>query len=296
MSLLEILTIKYYSCRDKIMERDIITIDEKLCNGCGQCVPGCPEGALQIIDGKARLISDLFCDGLGACIGECPEGAIFIEKREAEPYNEVIVMGNIVKHGESTIRAHLLHLRDHNETVYLNTAIKFLKDNGLKVPDDLTGESRPPEKHPHKHGECQGSAEKEIHHSGTSSGPVSAQSHLSQWPIQLQLVNSKAPYFNGADLLIAADCVPFSIADFHEKFLKDKKLIIFCPKLDSTIDNYIEKLKDIFTNQNIKSITIAHMEVPCCFGISKIVETSLQKAGVTIPVKDLTISIDGKVK
>lgn len=279
------------------MKRDIITINQDLCNGCGQCVPGCPEGALQIIDGKARLISDLFCDGLGACIGECPEKAITIEKREAEPYDEARVMANIVKQGEATILAHLIHLRDHNETGFLNAALKYLQENNFTVPPDFTA-SRGADTASGAACGCPGSAEQVIRHGhGHSSGPaVLMESELSQWPVQLQLINPQAPFFRDADILIAADCVPFSYANFHQKFLKGKKLIIFCPKLDTTIESYIQKLKELFAAQNIRSVTILHMEVPCCFGVGKIVQAALDRAGMKIPVEDITISIDGNIK
>ncbi|MCP4728053.1 MAG: 4Fe-4S ferredoxin, partial [bacterium] len=242
-----------------------------------------------IIDGKARLISDLFCDGLGACIGECPEDAISIEKREAVPYDEKKVMGNIVKQGEATIIAHLKHLNDHNETGFLSQATEYLESKGMEVPD-YTEE-------PRMACGCPGSMAQEIkkdEKSGSDvSGPV--ESELTQWPIQAQLINPGAPYFKNADLLIAADCVSFSYGDFHRKFLKDKKLIIFCPKLDTTIDAYIEKLAELFRVQDIKSITVAHMEVPCCFGTEQIVKTALQKSGKDIPINIITISVQGEV-
>lgn len=182
------------------MKRQIINIDDTLCDGCGNCVPGCPEGALQIIDGKARLVSDLFCDGLGACIGECPQGAITVIEREAEPYSERTVMENIVRQGPGTIRAHLAHLRDHNETGYLNEAIAVLREKNIPVPEEFVGSDAKrfqadipcgcPSSHarvvvPHKT-------------AGVDSG-YEAPSELSQWPIQLHLVNPRNPYFAGAD-------------------------------------------------------------------------------------------------
>lgn len=277
------------------MERDIITIDEKKCTGCGLCIPGCPEGAIQIIDEKARLISDLYCDGLGACLGQCPEGAISIEKREAEPYDEKKVMANIVKQGESTILAHLKHLKDHNEMGFLNLAIEYLNSNSIVVPSEFYEGS---EEKPTMACGCPSSMEREIIKDEScscddESGPVA--SELSQWPVQLQLINPNAAYFKNADLLIAADCVPFSFGDFHRRFLKGKKLIVFCPKLDTTIDAYIEKLTELFRVQNIKSITIVHMEVPCCFGVEKIVTEALRKSNKNIIIKDYTISVQGEI-
>lgn len=272
------------------MKRQIISINEEKCNGCGLCVPGCPEGALQIIEGKARLVSDLFCDGLGACIGECPEGAITILEREAEPYNERLVMENIIKQGPSVISAHIKHLRDHNETVYLNEALDLLREKGLPVPVEIE-----PVRHEH-HAGCPGSRVIDMRghrNQPRHEGPVQRQSELRQWPVQLHLVNPHAPFLRNADLLVAADCVPFSYAAFHEDLLRDRILVIFCPKLDAGIDQYIEKLTEIFAHQEIRSVTVAHMEVPCCFGAGRIVETAMEKAGKRIPVIDYTIGISG---
>lgn len=278
------------------MKRSIIKIDTGKCTGCGQCVPGCPEGALQIIDGKARLVSDLFCDGLGACIGECPENAIAIEEREAEPYDEIRVMENIVQQGENTIRAHLQHLRDHNETGFFNQAIEYLREHNLDIShyDDV---SLSPAIGQTQECGCPGSMTLELKGEGDRNDVANDtlyKSELRNWPVQLQLINPQAPYFENAHLLIAADCVPFANPNFH-RFIKDKVLIIFCPKLDRTIDSYIEKLSEIFKNHRIRSISTVHMEVPCCSGVEKIVEMALQKAGRDIPLTDTTISIRGEV-
>jgi ferredoxin len=278
------------------MLRKIIRIDDELCNGCGNCIPGCPEGALQMIDGKARLISDLFCDGLGACIGECPLGAITVEEREAEPYNEAKVMENIVRQGEGTIRAHLLHLKDHNETVFLREAVEFLRKRGIPVPDGYTGA---PSVIHSTHAGCPGSMAREISHHREERAPAirkNMESELTQWPIQLHLINPMAPYFNGSHLLVAADCVPFAYADFHDRFLRDRKLLILCPKLDSGMDVYIDKLQSLFSNGNIQSVTVLHMEVPCCFGVGKIIGEAMSRAGKDIPVTDYTITVGGDVK
>jgi ferredoxin len=280
------------------MERDIITIDEDLCTGCGLCVPGCPEGALQIIEGKARLVSDLFCDGLGACIGECPENAINVVKREAEPYDEEKVMANVVTHGKATILAHLKHLQDHGESEFLETALHYLMKNNLEVPDGFEKEN-PPEKEPVLACGCPGSMEQEITHKERSESvdnSFQVKSELTQWPVQLHLINPGAPYLKNADLLIAADCVPFSYGNFHRDFLRGKKLIIFCPKLDTGIDVYIEKLKAIFRDQSIRSLQLVHMEVPCCFGVGQIVEKAMKETGVSIPVTDITVAINGEIK
>lgn len=283
--------------RRKIMKRQIIRIDEDKCNGCGQCVPGCPEGALRIIDDKARLISDLFCDGLGACIGTCPQGAIIIEEREAEPYDERKVMANIIKQGPNTIRAHLLHLKEHNESTHLKTAVDLLKEQGIEVPDLNTGGAP----HAGVPSGCPGAAMRDMRNKKPQPGQqpgaigVSVESQLRQWPVQLQLINPQAPYLKDADLLVAADCVPFAYANFHQRFLKDKVMVIFCPKLDQTIDQYIEKLTAILLNNNIKSVSVVHMEVPCCSGTLYLVQKALEQAKKIIPIKDYTISIAGDI-
>ena len=276
------------------MKRQIINIDEDLCDGCGNCVPGCPEGALQIIDNKARLISDLFCDGLGACLGECPTGAIKIEEREAEPYDERRVMQNIVKQGSSTILAHLNHLEEHGETEFLKTALAVLKEKNIPVPDKFQTNNKPAHRGgPHG---CPGSMARDIPEStvaqdADTAGTLSSQ--LRQWPVQLHLVNPHAPYFNNADLLVAADCAPFAHADFHRQLLKGKKLVILCPKLDSGMDEYLDKLTEMFSSQNIKSVTVVHMEVPCCFGAARLVQEAVRNSGRDIPVEVSIVSVSG---
>ncbi|NQT64669.1 MAG: 4Fe-4S binding protein [FCB group bacterium] len=271
------------------MKRQIIEIDEKKCNGCGLCIPGCPEGALQIIDDKARLISDLFCDGLGACLGECPEGAISTIEREAEPYDEAIVMENIIKAGPNTIKAHLKHLKDHGETEYFEQAVAILMKKGLplpKVDEDVCPS-----------GGCPGTAAHSIQREAIPAPTqrIDMKSELRQWPVQLHLMNANAPYLENADLLIAADCVPFAYANFHERFVKGKIVINLCPKLDKDIDKYVEKLADIFKNKNIKSITIVRMEVPCCGGTEWIVQKAMEKAGKLIMPRVNVVSIKGEI-
>jgi NAD-dependent dihydropyrimidine dehydrogenase PreA subunit len=270
------------------MKRKIINIIEDKCNGCGLCVPNCPEGAIQIIDGKARLISDIFCDGLGACIGNCPENAIVIEEREAEEYNEKKVMANIVKQGTNTVKAHLKHLHEHGESKYLGEALDFLKSVNFEIPEY---------KEEKANSGCPGSRMMNLNKktSNEATSGVMLTSELNQWPIQLQLLNPNAPYFDDADILVAADCVPFTYPDFHRKFLKNKILVVFCPKLDKVIDSYIDKLAEIFKNHRIKSITIVHMEVPCCSGTNMVIEKALEKAGKNIIMKDYTISLNGEI-
>jgi len=271
------------------MKRQIIKINEEKCTGCGLCIPNCPEGALQIIDGKARLIGDLFCDGLGACIGNCPENAITTEEREAEPYNEAKVMENIITAGSNTIKAHIKHLLEHGEFGLYKEAKDILTKKGLPIPEIKESDQACA-------GGCPGSAAQTIETTNTIySTPANVQSQLRQWPVQLQLINPNAAYFDNADLLIVADCVPFAYANFHERYVKGKIVITFCPKLDQTILQYIEKLARIFSTQIIKSITLVRMEVPCCGGTEIIIQRALEQAGKTMMVKVNVISIKGDI-
>ncbi len=274
------------------MKRQIITINEDRCNGCGNCVTGCPEGAIQMINGKARLINELFCDGLGACIGECPVNAITIEEREASPYSEALVMENIIKHGPDVIKAHLKHLHDHNEKVYLAEAVAILKNKGIHVPEYIE------EKSDGCGGGCPGNASFSFSNSPSQEETSPALnftpvSRLEQWPVQLKLLNPEAPFFKEKDLelLIAADCAPFAHGNFHEEFIKGKRLAMFCPKLDPYNEEYREKLTSIFKNGSIKSVTIARMEVPCCGGMSMLVKQAIELSGKKIPVTEKIIKI-----
>jgi len=274
-------------------KRKIIKIDEDKCNGCGLCIPNCPEGALQIIDGKARLVSDLFCDGLGACIGHCPQDAINIEEREAGPYGEKEVMANIVKQGKNTIIAHLSHLKEHNEFGYLKEAMDYLKEKGVKINLEEIAHAV----HSGTGGGCPGSRmvdsrKKEKPEKGEVSSRKN-ESQLETWPVQLKLVPAFAPFLNGADILIAADCVPFAYADFHEDLLKERILLVGCPKLDD-VSYYKEKISQIIKNNDIKSITYAHMEVPCCFGLLPVIKEAISESGKKINFKDVNISVKGE--
>jgi ferredoxin len=267
-----------------MIKRKIIKIDEEKCNGCGQCIPNCPEGAIQIIDGKARLISDLFCDGLGACIGYCPQGAITIEEREANGYDEKKVMENVVKQGKNVIKAHLEHLKAHNQSELLKQAIEYLKEKNIEIP--TLGE-----------GGCPGSKIMDLRKKeGLINKEVAVSERISQlenWPVQIKLVSPLAPYLNGADLLIAADCVPFAYAHFHQDLLKGKVLLVGCPKLDD-LQLYQEKISQIVKNNQIKSITYMHMEVPCCFGLIGVIKQAISASGRDIPFQEITISIKGE--
>jgi ferredoxin len=270
------------------LKRNIIRIDEARCNGCGDCVPGCPEGALQIIDGKARLVSDLFCDGLGACLGDCPQKAISVTTREAEPYDEAEVMENIIKAGANTIKAHLKHLRAHDQKEYLQQAVSILLRKGISIPK--FEEDNCPS------GGCPSVQTKVIDRQPQQeSVSIKTTPQLRTWPVQLHLLHPSAPYLKNAELLIAATCVPFAFPDFHAKFIKGRVPIVLCPKLDKDIENYIEKLEIIFKTQDINSITIVRMEVPCCGGTEFIVQKALEKAAKVMMVKVNVISIKGEI-
>lgn len=229
------------------MIRKIIKIDEEKCNGCGVCVSACHEGAIGLVDGKAKLMRDDYCDGLGDCLPSCPTDAISFEQREAADYNEKAVMEN------------------------------RLKKHGIA-----------------NHGGCPGSKLSRIMHGYGSHTDIKAESRLSQWPVQIKLVPVNAPYFDGADLLIAADCTAFAYGNFHNDFIKDKITLIGCPKLDSV--DYSEKLTAILAVNDIKSVTVVRMEVPCCGGIQTAVQKALDASGKNVPLNVTVISTDGKIK
>lgn len=273
------------------MKRKVVKIDEDLCDGCGVCIPNCAEGALQMIDGKARLISDLFCDGLGACLGHCPQGAIEIEEREAEPYNESRVMDYIVKGGSNVIKAHLLHLKEHNEMGYLKEAVEYLKERGIPVP--LSLDSTPVQTH---HSGCPGSRTVEIERTKETPREKGAarESLLRQWPVQLHLLNPSASYFSGADVLLAADCTAFAAADFQQDYLEGKTLAIACPKLDQGKDIYLRKLQMMIEDSGIRSITVLIMEVPCCRGLLQLAQQAAAESEREVPISVIVLNIKGE--
>lgn len=292
------------------MIREIIRIDEDLCNGCGECIPNCHEGALQIIDNKAVLVSELMCDGLGACIGHCPMAALTIEKREAEAYNETEVMAQMVKKGRNVVIAHLKHLKDHNEKEFLREGIKYLWDHEADLPFNvseiveevhqlapLTKEFKVQRAAPQKSGHsCPGSREVAFQiERQPVERPVSLGSELTHWPVQLHLINPSAAHFRDADLLIAADCSAFAVGNFHSQYLKNRKLIIACPKLDQGLDSYLLKIKSLINDAKVKSITILRMEVPCCGGLSQLVNIAVSQSARKIHVKEIVVSIRGEV-
>ncbi len=226
--------------------RKIVRIDEEKCNGCGACVPACAEGALQIIDGKARLVSDKYCDGLGACLGECPQGAITVEEREAEYFDE---------------EAAKLHLDEKKQEPCACPAVTI----------------------------------SEFEKGKTSGAEVKPQSMLSHFPIQLALVPANAPFLKGAEVLLVADCVPFTYAGFHQDFLKDRALLVACPKLDD-FPAHLKKLTEIVRQSEPKSLTVVHMEVPCCSGLVHMAKQAVKLSEKDIPVDEIIIGIKGDRK
>lgn len=274
------------------MKRDIITIDEDACTGCGACIPNCPEGALQLIDGKARLVSDLYCDGLGACIGNCPEDAITIENREAEPYDESRVMENIVKQGDNTIKAHLAHLIAHGEKELLREAEAFLRDRGFD-PEKYKKSHDKQEETPAKEREDHGT---EGRQEGKAAGKTSFQpSSLGHWPVQFHLLNPRASVYEKSDLLLAADCTAFTAGNFHSDYLQGKTLAVACPKLDSNQQVYLEKLITLIDEGKINTLSVLIMEVPCCRGLLKLAETAREHASRNIPIKRMVMSVKGEL-
>ena len=299
------------------MKREIIIIDEEKCTGCGLCVPECHEGALQIIDNKARLISDLFCDGLGACIGHCPEGALTIEEREAEPYDEVKVMEIMVGKGANTIRAHLRHLKDHGELEFLGQGLDYLakmdydmdlsefeekKQSTRQIVEELFGPSaRSGLPHSGVMGGCPGSMarefiidEDEVENAGRQA-TVELRSELRQWPVQLHLLNPQANYFRNADVILTADCVAYSMADFHRRFLHGRSIAIACPKLDSNLESYVAKLASMIHDSTINTLTIMRMEVPCCGGLVQMARMAAQQADRKVPLKEIVVGVQGDI-
>lgn len=234
--------------------RKIIEIDETLCDGCGQCVTACAEGAIEIVNGKAKIVSDSFCDGLGACIGECPKDALKIIEREAEPFDEEAIK----RHVEERINKPVLLPCGCPSTHVMQFAP--VKDM-VRTKDDEYDE---------------------------------LPSLLTHWPVQIRLIPSNAPFLDNSSLLIAADCVPVAYRNFHIDFLKGRTVMVGCPKFDDS-EEYINKFKDIFTNNRIKDITIVSMEVPCCNRLSQIVKKALELSNIDIPLKEVIISAKGSV-
>ena len=259
------------------MLRKVVRIDEARCDGCGECIGSCAEGAIALVGGKARLVSDVYCDGLGACLGECPQGAISVEEREADAFDEAAVGLHLERMGRAP----------------------------LAPPATATAPAMPRAPRAHDHAGCPGSAAREIPRRSLSvlkDAPVPAAapaprqggSTLAHWPVQLTLVPPHAPWLAGADLLVAADCVPFALAGFHEQLLKGKAVVVGCPKLDD-VGYYTKKLAQIFSSSGARSVTVATMEVPCCSGLVKAVYDAMDMADRSIPVYTVTVGIRGQV-
>ena len=235
------------------MKRRIIEIDQDKCNGCGACAAACHEGAIVMVDGKAKLMRDDYCDGLGDCLPTCPTGAITFVEREAAAYDEQAVMEN---------------------------KQRKMRNEGMTLPCG-----------------CPGSQSRQIQHAegGSTEMPrIEQTSRLSQWPVQIKLVPVNAPYFDGARLLIAADCTAYAYAAFHERFIKGHITLVGCPKLDGV--DYSEKLTEIIRNNDIKSVTIVRMEVPCCGGLQRAAETALRESGKFLPWQVVTLGRDGTIQ
>ncbi len=258
--------------------RKIVHIDEELCDGCGDCVPSCAEGAIQIIDGKARLLADNLCDGLGACLGECPQGAITVEEREADEFDE------------AAVEAHLGHKPAHDAPAAAPAGP--LNVLGPVTPAPASRPAATP-------GGCPGSRAMQFAPAAAAApaGQAAAAqaSELRQWPVQLHLVNPGAPYFQGAQVLLAADCCAFASGDFHGRFLKGKTLAVACPKLDQGQEIYLQKLVAMIDHSLIDTLTVLVMEVPCCTGLSALARRAADAATRKVPVKEIVLSVQGQV-
>ena len=276
------------------MKRQVITIDEQTCTGCALCIPNCPEGAIQMIDGKARVVNLSLCDGLGACIGHCPEDAIRTETRDAEAYDETSVIEGILPLGANTLRAHLVHLRDHGQDDLLRQARDYLARAG--VADPLSAPE--PTQHHHHEG-CPGSRSQTLDPAGSAAAeqgaPADGPSALTHWPVQLHLLSPAAPHFRGRDLLLAADCTAFALGSFHRRLLEGKCLAIACPKLDQGQEIYQRKIQALVEEAGVNTITVATMEVPCCGGLVALVQRTLAACERKVPLKHVTVSIRGEV-
>lgn len=276
------------------MIRRVIHIDEDKCNGCGACVTACHEGAIGLVDGKARLMRDDYCDGLGDCLPQCPTGAISFVEREAAAYDEAAVLANKAAkeqaeaHGQTheggrvQAESQAAPQKPHFSGCLGSMMRQFNRNNQGNA---ATG-------NPAAGHAVDMSAQQELQ-SGHTAAMVVSESQLAQWPCQIKLVPVNAPYFDGAKLLIAADCTAYAYANMHQEFMKGKITIIGCPKLDDV--DYSEKLTQIISNNNIKSVSIVRMEVPCCGGLEYAAKTALQNSGKFIPWQVVTISIDGKI-
>lgn len=250
-------------------KRLVVHIDPERCNGCGECVPSCAEGAIQVIDGKARLVADNLCDGLGACLGHCPQDAIRLEEREAEAFDE------------AAVHQHLGRLGGH-------PAAPTHPARGHACPGAATSvPAARPAAAPAPTTDCC---------PGTGPQPAgAARPGLRNWPVQLHLLNPRAPYFQGASLLVAADCAAYALPGFHQQLAGDRVIAIGCPKLDDAAA-YVDKIADILRHNQVRDITVALMEVPCCGGLGRIVQLAQAAAGTKVPVRTVTVTRDGHLQ
>lgn len=276
-----------------LAKRKMITINEDLCDGCGQCVPGCDEGALAIVDGKAKLVKDIYCDGLGACLGHCPTGALKVEVREAEDFDPDAVTEHLKAQGRE--------VPDH-----MPSPESLRLEN--KPPAGLTPLDAKPAKRPMPLGAkpgggpmpggCPGSRMQTLTPCGQANVPKTqapvGESQLSHWPIQLRLVPPTAPYLKGADLLLTADCTAAAYPNYHNEFVPGRVVLMGCPKFDNQME-YVEKLAGIITTNGLKSITILEMEVPCCSTMSMIVREAVKRAGQSVDATRVVISLKGEI-
>jgi ferredoxin len=274
--------------RTEMAVRKIVKIDEALCNGCGQCVPACAEGAIQVIDGKARLVSDKYCDGLGACLGDCPEGAITIEEREADGFDEKAVQEHLgatapAMPGSASRPLHPSH-----------------PSTAADLPTPMT-QNAPSSPHGFGFAGCPGSRVLQFDAPpGRQPLPATAAdapqpSALRQWPVQLHLVPPTAPYFRGADVLLAADCTAFAMGNFHARQLNGKALAVACPKLDQGQEIYRQKLQAMIDQAEINTLTVLVMEVPCCAGLLALAQDAVAQAGRKVPIKQVVVGLRGDI-
>lgn len=247
----------------KVM-RKIIQIDEEKCDGCAQCVPACAEGSLEIIDGKAKVIADRLCDGLGACLGECPNGALTIIEREADDFDEAAVEAHLAARPKAPAPAQPAHPHGQHSGGCPSARLQLFQMDKREPGDSPTPQ--------------RGSEDSALRH----------------WPVQIRLIPETAPFLKGADLLVAADCVPFAFPHLHQTYLKGKVLMVGCPKLDNA-NQYVEKFTEIFSNAGLKRITTLMMEVPCCAGLTAIIRKALEQSGQSVPLEEVTISTRGDV-
>ncbi|MFH2052134.1 MAG: 4Fe-4S dicluster domain-containing protein [bacterium] len=265
--------------------RKIVNIDEDLCDGCGDCVPSCAEGAIRIIDGKARLVGDMLCDGLGACLGDCPRGAITIVERDAAAFDE------------DAVEKHLAGLGRSHDPAHGGPAPDF---QPAPVPlSVLPGSTRAPAPQ-QAGGGCPGSRPLQFGDpapaaAGSPGAPISGHSQLRQWPVQLHLISPKAPCYQEADVLLAADCCAFAVGDFHDRFLKGKALAVACPKLDSDLDVYVAKLAAMIDLSRINTLTVLMMQVPCCSGLLRLAREAVMDAERKVPIKQIIVGVQGEV-